>query len=88
MSYTLNYPGSASVTLGGLSSTDEIKHLTGRGITIRIIPATGGTVVMIKDESQIVNDSELYVIGQEDDLDLAQEIGKVLTLHLLKKDSK
>lgn len=69
---------------GHMSMIDEITHLSGRGMTIRIVPANGGTVIAIKDESQSSSNSNLYVIGQ--DQDLGQEIGKIITMNILKKE--
>jgi hypothetical protein len=67
---------------GHMSHLDEITHLSGRGMTIRIVPANGGIIISIRDENKIVGDSELYVIGS--DQDLGAEIGKIITMHYLK----
>ena len=68
---------------GVLSPIDEITHLSGRGLTIRIVPATGGIIISIRDENDHSRSNDLYVIGQ--DQDLGAEIGKIITMHYLKK---
>jgi hypothetical protein len=51
-------------------------------MTIRITPANGGTIISIKDELDFGAKPELYVLTQ--DQNLAEEIGKIITLHYLK----
>lgn len=52
------------------------------GIDLRITPANGGTIVHIKNDDGEIG--ELYVI--DDAKDLGVELGKILTMHLLKKE--
>lgn len=67
---------------GSWSRMDEINHMGGKGMSIRIVPATGGTIISIKDESKMSDYSNLYVIS--DSQNIAEEIGKIITLHYLK----
>jgi hypothetical protein len=78
----LNITQLSAMAAGQMSQLDEITHLSGRGISIRIVPATGGTIISIRNENQIAGASELYVIN--DDQDLGAEIGKIITMHYLK----
>jgi hypothetical protein len=89
--------GTIPITAGGfgsyynagqaaLSMADEISHLAGRGLSLRIVHATGGTIVAVKDEGGegVMGRSDLYVIA--DSSDLGTEIGKILTMHYLKRE--
>ena len=62
----------------GAQNPDEL----GRGLNIRIVPATGGTIISIRDENY-GGTSDLYGINQ--DQDVGTELGKIITLHYLKK---
>ena len=80
-----------SVTLSGLtagqgamSPIDEITHLSGRGMSIRVLPANGGIIISVRDENDPSRSGDLYVIGQ--DQDLGAEIGKIITMYYLKKE--
>ena len=65
-----------------LFRSEEVMHLGGRGMSIRIVPANGGTIISIRDEN-VVGNSDLYIIHETEDI--GQEIGKIITLHYLKK---
>ena len=79
--------GLGAVTLSGItgsaSSIDDLTYLGARGITIRILPANGGTILSIRDENEPSRAGDLYVIGQ--DQDIGSELGKIITMHYLKK---
>ncbi len=66
-----------------LGSADDMVHLGSRGVSIRILPANGGTILSVRDENEPGRVGDLYVIGQEQDV--GTEIGKILTMHYLKK---
>ena len=66
----------------GLGTVEEISQFGGKGMTIRIIPATGGTIISIKREDTYSSPSNLYVISE--DQNIAEELGKIITLHYLK----
>jgi hypothetical protein len=78
----INAIGAINQGMGKMSHVDEITHLGGRGMSIRIVPANGGIIVSIRDENKIVGDSELYIVSNEQDL--GAEIGKIITMHYLK----
>ena len=65
--------------MGAKSAEEEL----GRGINIRVVPANGGTIISIRDENQYSGASDLYVVGQ--DQDIGTELSKIITLHYLKK---
>lgn len=78
------------VTLGAIGAgqsamgvIDELTHLSGRGMSIRIVPANGGIIISVRDENNPSGSSDLYVINQEQDL--GNELGKIITVHYLKK---
>jgi hypothetical protein len=77
----LNTIGMSSAA-GQMSFPEEVMHLGGRGMSIRIVPANGGTIISIRDEN-VVGNSDLYIIPESGDI--GQEIGKIITLHYLKK---
>lgn len=54
------------------------------GIDLRITPANGGTIIHIKNEDGEIGD--LYVIDESKDLGC--ELGKILTMHLLRKEKR
>lgn len=75
--------------LGGsytMSATDEVTMQA--GLTIRLIPAEGGTIISIREEAptHMVSKNTLHVIPQE--ADLSAELGKIITMHYLKKDTQ
>ena len=82
---TLPYPhiGPLNIT-GQAGHLDDSVQLTGRGISIRIVPASGGTIISIRNETNFTGSSDLYVIHESQDI--SAEIGKIITMHLLKKD--
>jgi hypothetical protein len=64
--------------------TNEIPGITTNrdvGLNVKIVPASGGTIVSISDMSQI--GSDLYIIHESQDI--GQELSKIITLHYLKK---
>jgi hypothetical protein len=79
------------ISLAGQGVTLDRDHpdlVINRGLNIRIVPANGGTIISIRNDSDfhVAVNSDLYVISE--DQDLASEIGKIITLHCLKKDNK
>jgi hypothetical protein len=79
---TMYGPLNISPGAGQMSQIDEINHLSGRGMSIRIVPANGGTIISIRDENNIVAQSNLYIVPEGQDI--ATELGKIITLHYLK----
>jgi len=75
-------PLNLNPSAGQMSQIDEINHLSGKGMSIRIVPANGGTIISIRDENNIVSHSNLYVVPEGQDI--ASELGKIITLHYLK----
>lgn len=75
-------PLNINPSAGQMSQIDEINHLSGKGMSIRIVPANGGTIISIRDENNIIASSNLYVVPEGQDI--ASEIGKIITLHYLK----
>jgi len=53
-------------------------------LNLKITPASGGTIVEIDHNESRVGD--LYVIDESKDL--GTELGKIITMHYLKKDNK
>jgi hypothetical protein len=75
--------GGYSVGTGaGISMGDE-NYGVGTGMNIRIIPANGGTIISIKDEFK-VGSPDFYVLSETQNI--AEEIGKIITLHYLKNN--
>jgi hypothetical protein len=74
--------GGKYTSSAGLNQVEELTHLAGKGLSIRIIPANGGTIISIRNENSFGGDSELYVIPESQNI--AEEIGKIITLHCLK----
>jgi hypothetical protein len=66
----------------GISAGDE-NYGVGNGMNIRIIPANGGTIISIKDEFKVGN-PDFYVLSETQNI--AEEIGKIITLHYLKNN--
>lgn len=78
--------GIGSLTLGGAiggGSVDELTYLGARGLSIRLLPANGGTILSVRDDNDPGRAGDLYVIGQ--DQDIGSELGKIITMHYLKK---
>jgi hypothetical protein len=73
---TLGIPGYSANEIPGITTNRDV------GLNIKIVPATGGTIVSINDMNQI-RSSDLYIIHESQDI--GQELGKILTLHYLKK---
>jgi len=78
-------PGVGQIGIGQASLSDDIFHLGPRGLTIRVMPATGGIIISIRDENEH-GMSDLYVISSEQDI--GEELGKIITMHYLKKEQK
>jgi hypothetical protein len=76
------FPQGIGAIAGGSGYSMQSEEL-GRGMNIRIVPANGGTIISIRDESSFSGSSDLYVVGQ--DQDIAAELSKIITLHYLKK---
>ena len=70
--------GSSGYSIGAQHSEE-----LGRGLNIRLVPANGGTIISIRDENTFNQVSDLYVINS--DQDIGSELGKIITLHYLKK---
>lgn len=80
--------GVAGMQIGvpGLSASD-LDYAN--GIVIKVMPANGGTIISVRSESpssMLSTNAELYVIHS--DQDLGAEIGKIITMHYLKKEPK
>ena len=82
-SVTLTGTGAATMRQGSMGVVDEITHLVGRGLGIRIVPANGGIIISVRDENDPGSASDLYVISESQDI--GAEIGKIITMHYLKK---
>jgi len=76
------HPSALAPFNGTMSMVDEITHLAGKGMSIRIVPASGGTIISIRNEIDISSSSDLYVIPENQNI--AEELGKIITLHYLK----
>jgi hypothetical protein len=74
--------GSGGYSGLGISAGDE-NYGVGTGMNIRIIPANGGTIISIKDEHK-VGTPDFYVLSETQNI--AEEIGKIITLHYLKNN--
>lgn len=72
---------SSAGILGGIQISDGDVTSNAAGVDLRIVPATGGTIVSIRSGYGAASD--LYVINE--DKDLGTEIGKIITMHYLKK---
>jgi hypothetical protein len=79
---TLPYQSLGPIGIAGAMQQQTIAELE-RGLNIRIVPANGGTIISIRDETSFSSSSDLYVINQ--DQDISSELGKIITLHYLKK---
>jgi hypothetical protein len=78
-------PSVGQIGIGKASLSDDIFHLGTRGLTVRILPANGGIIISIRDENGTAQNSDLYVISGEQEL--GNELGKIITMHYLKKDN-
>lgn len=83
------YGAIPGITLGGsagsLGVSDDYAQLGARGLNIRVLPANGGTIISIRDENNYHSQSDLYVIS--DSQEIGEELGKIITMHYLKKDT-
>jgi hypothetical protein len=90
MSQSVNITGSGYGAIPGMSvlggGTYSIgsPHEFNEGIDLRITPANGGSIVSINHRNNTLSD--LYVITE--DKDLGAEIGKIITMSYLKKETK
>jgi hypothetical protein len=66
-----------TITIGGLGNPHKFD-----GMDIRITTANGGYIVSIHTESG--TKPQLYIINE--DRDLGQELGKIITMHCLTKE--
>jgi hypothetical protein len=84
---TLSHHGLGAIAGGGAGAYASLgaqnPEELGRGLNIRIVPANGGTIVSIRDENGFGQIADLYVINE--DHDVGTELGKIITLHYLKK---
>ena len=78
------YAGMPGVTLGGTYSVGT-QHEFDEGIDIRITPAAGGFIVSVSQRNYGVR-PDLHIVTE--DKDLGSEIGKIITMTCLKKESK
>jgi len=85
-SNSINTIGLGGYTLAGqgvsMTGHDELTQMNNQGLNIRIVPATGGTIISIRADNNYSN-GDLFVIHE--DQDLGAELGKIITLHYLKK---
>jgi hypothetical protein len=81
---TVAVPGlSLSASSGQLPTAHEDIIHRNHGLTIRVVPANGGHIINIRDDNNYSSSGELHIINQ--DKDLGEELGKIITLHYLKK---
>ena len=77
--------GSQTMMGAALGASDDITiNSKGNGMTIRIVPANGGIIVSIRNDNNYSSAGDLYVVGE--DQDLGAELGKIITMHHLKKE--
>ncbi len=85
-----------NIALGGLSVTgamigglaDQRSHRF-QGLDIRVSPANGGWIISIHPSTYSVGyavEPDLYVVHE--DQDIGTELGKIITMHCLKKENK
>ena len=82
---TASPPSPSTSAASGVWSLIQQMQAKGNGnwpLAPAAITATGGTIISIKDENKISSTSDLYVISL--DQNIADEIGKIITLHYLK----
>lgn len=76
--------GLPGVTLGGTYSIGT-QHEFDEGIDIRVTPAAGGFIVSVSHRNYGTR-PELHIVTE--DKDLGAEIGKIITMSCLKKESR
>jgi hypothetical protein len=90
-SYTYNTPSIPNIGLPGMMAQDlgigksfrfQEEHMFS-GLDIRITPAHGGTIVSVSQGPG--NSPTLYVVGEEQDL--GTEVGKIITMTCLTKET-
>jgi outer membrane lipoprotein SlyB len=77
-------PGAIAGSMMGTAHMGAADVHQFRGLDLRITAATGGYIVSIQSPNQYGRDPELYIVHEDQDLGL--EIGKIITIHYLKKD--
>lgn len=81
-------PALNNIPLNGISiagagiQMDDVTMHSHQGLTIRVVPASGGTIISIRKDNTYGSTGDLYVINE--DSDLGAELGKIITLHYLK----
>ena len=73
----------------GLTGTSGADFEYATGLVLRITPANGGTIISIRADSPMTmspSAPDVYVIAEGQDL--GAEIGKIITMHYLKRESK
>ena len=70
------------ISIAGAGLQEDVTMHSHQGLTIRVVPATGGTIVSIRKDNTFGSTGDLYVINEESDL--GAELGKIITLHYLK----
>mgnify|MGYP003347081982 CR=1 FL=1 len=85
--YAIAGTGIHPLSVGGSSGTFNITGAknaiaTSKSMELRITPANNGTIVSIRTGDY--SEPDLYVI--HDDQELGQEIGKIITMTILKKE--
>jgi hypothetical protein len=78
------YGAIPGIALGSGAYSIGSHHEFNEGIDLRITPANGGSIVSINHRNNTLSD--LYVITE--DKDLGAEIGKIITMSYLKKETK
>ena len=82
---TIPLPGLSIAGAGQLASAqdDILQRNYDSGLTIRVVPANGGHIISIRNDHEYSTKSDLHIIHE--DSDLGMELGKIITLHYLKK---
>lgn len=73
-------PGIDTITIGGLASMSGHKF---DGMDIRITHAHGGYIISLHTDRS--RSPDLYIVTE--DKELGEEIGKIITMHCLKKEN-
>lgn len=78
----LNTMPGISIAGAGHLLSEDITHQSNAGLNIRIVPASGGSIISIRKDNTYSSHNDLYIINE--DKDLGAELGKIITLHYLK----